>query len=57
MSESKKNIKIVNGDGSNLDISHVGNHLNSSKPKCKNEKPKNIIIPKLTKKIKNKESK
>lgn len=52
MSENKKNIKIVNGDGSNLNISHVGNHLNSGKPKCKNEKPKNIIIPKLTKKNK-----
>ena len=53
MSESKKDIKIVNGDGSNLDISHVGNHLNSSKPKCKDRKPKNIIIPSLTKKVKN----
>ncbi|MCI8640348.1 MAG: hypothetical protein HFJ59_00485 [Clostridia bacterium] len=53
MSENQKNIEIVNGDGSNLDISHVSNHLNSSKPKCKNEKPKNIIIPKLTKKLKN----
>lgn len=50
MSENKKNIKIVNGDGSNLNISHVGDHLNSGKPKCKDGKPKNIIIPKLNKK-------
>lgn len=57
MSENKKNIEIVNGDGSNLNISHVGKHLNSGKPKCKNEKPKNIIIPKLPKKNKNVENK
>lgn len=57
MNENQKNIEIVNGDGSNLDISHVGAHLNSSKPKCKNEKPKNIIIPKLTEIVKNRDYK
>lgn len=46
MSENKKNIEIVNGDGSNLDISHVYDHLNTGKPKCNDEKPKNIVIPK-----------
>lgn len=46
MGESKKNIEIVNGDGSNLEISHVYDHLNTSKPKCNDEKPKNIVIPK-----------
>lgn len=49
MSENKKNIEIVNGDGSNLDISEVYDHLNSSKPKCNNKKPKNIVIPKTNK--------
>lgn len=54
MSENKKNIEIVDGDGSNLDISHVYDHLNSSKPKCNEKKPKNVIIPKT---IKNTEKK
>ena len=45
MSENKKNIEIVNGDGSNLDISHVYDHLNTGKPKCNDEKPKNIVVP------------
>ena len=55
MSENKKNIEIVDGDGSNLDISHVYDHLNSGKPKCDEEKPKNIIIPKSNKDIKKKQ--
>lgn len=46
MSENKKKIEIVNGDGSNLDISHVYDHLNTTKPKSSDEKPKNIVIPK-----------
>ena len=46
MGENKKNIEIVKGDGSNLDISHVYDNLNTGKPKCNKEKPKNIIIPK-----------
>lgn len=50
MGENKKNIEIVNGDGSNLEISHVYDHLNTGKPKCNEEKPKNIIIPKSHKK-------
>ena len=54
MSENKKNIKIVNGDGSNLNISHVYDHLNTGKPKCNDEKPKNIIIPKSNKEKNNK---
>ena len=49
MSENKKNIEIVNGDGSNLNISHVYDHLNTSKPKDSNEKPKNIVIPEVHK--------
>lgn len=50
MCENKKNIKIVNGDGSNLEISHVYDHLNPGKPKCTDKKPKNIIIPETRKK-------
>ena len=49
MSGNKKNIEIVDGDGSNLDISHVYDHLSSGKPKCNDKKPKNVIIPKTLK--------
>lgn len=49
MSECKKNIEIINGDGSNLDISHVYDHLNSGKPKNSDKKPKNVVIPKTLK--------
>lgn len=44
--EEKKNIEVVSGDGSNLDISPVYDHLNASTPKSSGEKPKNIVIPK-----------
>lgn len=50
MSENKKNIEIVDGDGSNLNISHVYDHLNSGKPKCNEKKPKNVIVPQTIKK-------
>lgn len=43
--KKRKNIKIVEGDGSNLNISTVYNHLNAGKPKSTENKPKNIIIP------------
>lgn len=50
MSEDKKELEIVNGDGSNLDISRVYDHLNKGgKPKCKDKDRKNIIIPKNAK--------
>lgn len=49
MSENKKELEIVSGDGSNLDISHVYDHLNTSKPKCNDKKPKNIVIPEVHK--------
>ncbi len=44
----KKDLNVVTGDGSNLDISPVYEH--TSKPKSANEKPKNIVIPKESKK-------
>ena len=46
MSDNEKNIEIVSGDGSNLDISPVYEHLNAGKPKGTENKPKNIVIPK-----------
>ena len=49
MDENKREIEIVTGDGSNLDISGVYDHLNSGKPKCNDEKPKNVVIPKSNK--------
>lgn len=52
MSEEKKKIEIVDGDGSNLNISSVYDHLNSGKPKSSDNKPKNIVIPEEHKKIK-----
>lgn len=45
MSEEKKKIEIVDGDGSNLDISNVYDHLNPGKPRPSEDKPKNVIIP------------
>lgn len=45
--EEKKDIEIVSGDGSNLDISPVYDHLNVGTPKSSDKKPKNIVIPKI----------
>lgn len=44
--KEKKDIEIVSGDGSNLDISPVYEDVNDLRPKSNNEKPKNIVIPK-----------
>ena len=42
----KKEIEVVSGNGSELEISPVREHLNSMKPKSKEEKnKKQIIIP------------
>lgn len=46
MSDDKKNYEVISGDGSDLDISPVYEHLNAGKPKCNDEKRKNIVIPK-----------
>lgn len=46
--EEKKEIEIVSGDGSNLDISPVSDHLNAIRPKSKSEKEnQKIIIPEV----------
>ena len=44
--KEKKEIKIVDGDGSDLDISPVYEDINDLRPKSKDDKPKNIVIPK-----------
>lgn len=43
--EKQKEIEIVTGDGSDLDISHVKKHLPIEKPKSSENTKKNIIIP------------
>ncbi len=54
MSENKE-IEIVSGDGSELDISPAYEHLNGVTPKStKEDKPKNIVIPKEKKNKKSK---
>ena len=45
MEEDKKKLEIVSGDGEDLEISPVYEHLNTVKPKF-DSKPKNIIVPK-----------
>lgn len=42
--EEKKNLEVVSGNGSNLEISPVYDHLNVSTPKT-NKKPKYVVIP------------
>lgn len=44
--DDKKEIEVISGDGSNLDISPVYGHINAAKPKSKEKNPKNIIVPK-----------
>ncbi|MCI9016041.1 MAG: hypothetical protein HFJ53_02585 [Clostridia bacterium] len=46
MKNKSKNIKIEKGNGKNLNISPVHEHLSIAKPKIKDYKNKNIIIPK-----------
>ena len=43
--QEKKQIEVVSGDGSNLNISPVYEHINAAKPKSKDKKPQNIVIP------------
>lgn len=53
--EDKKEIEVVSGDGSNLDISPVFDHLEAGKPNT--NRPKNIVVPKEKILKKNKEDK
>ena len=43
--KDKKELEVISGDGSNLDISPVYEHINAAKPKSKDKNPKNIIVP------------
>ena len=57
MNEKENNeYEVVSGDGSNLNISPVYEHLNTSRPRCADGKLKNVVIPKATKN-KNKDKK
>lgn len=49
--EEKKNLEVVSGDGSNLDISPAYDNFNDVKPTSADKKPTNIVIPKETTKI------
>ena len=51
MGQNKKNIKIVSGNGKDLDISPVSNHSPPTKPKI-NKNNKKIVIPNV--KVENK---
>ena len=44
--DNKKEIEIIDGDGSDLDISPVYEDINDLRPKTTDNKPKDIIIPK-----------
>ncbi len=52
--EERKKLEIINGDGSNLNISPAYDHLNAGTPKSSDEKPENIVVPKEHKKKKDK---
>ena len=47
--EEKKNLEIVSGDGSDLEISPVYDNINSTIPKDTSNKPKNKIKKKTSK--------
>ena len=49
--EEKKELEVVTGDGSELDISPAYEHLTDLTPNKDIDKPKDIIIPKENKKI------
>ncbi len=51
MGQDRKQIEVVAGNGKDLDISPVSNHIPISKPKI-NENNKKIIIPTEKKKKK-----
>ncbi len=46
---NKKKLEIINGDGSNIEMSPVRTHINSIKHKNKSNNKK-VIIPKSKKK-------
>lgn len=50
--KEKKDLEVVTGDGSNLNISPVYDDINVTRPQPQDKKPKNIIIPKEKKEVK-----
>ena len=48
MSEEKKEIKVVTGNGKDLEISPVYDHIKINKPSSR-EKKKDVVIPKINK--------
>lgn len=52
--KEKKELEVVTGDGSNLDISPVYEDINIARPQPQDKKPKNIVIPEAKKDIKKK---
>ena len=48
MSDNKKEIKVVKGNGKDLDISPVYDHIKINKPTSR-EKKKDVVIPKSNK--------
>lgn len=50
--EKKKNLEVISGNGSNLNISPVYDYLNAGKPKSSKNKPTNIVVPKESNKTK-----
>lgn len=50
--KNNKDIKVVSGDGKDLDISPVSSHIPISKPKINKNSDKKIIIPTEKKKTK-----
>ena len=49
MREEKKDIEIVSGDGTDLNISPVYDNLNIAKPEEDTNTKKNVIIPEVKK--------
>ena len=48
-SNNEEKIVVISGDGSELDISDVHDHLNVQKPKSETPDKNNIIIPPVKK--------
>lgn len=47
--EEKKNIEIVSGDGTDLNISPVYDNLDIAKPEEDSNTKKNVVIPEIKK--------
>ncbi len=50
MSDAIKSIEIVNGNGKEIEVSPIYNHLSIAKPQIKKAVKKDIVIPEEKKK-------